>query len=162
LVSENAPKKRAFQDLARPAAQNLARAAARILSPARYDNKEGSIKSKPRGPTRTIARKVGRSCCKRVNSFRRKGTRDHMADAALRNTKRESWQAIAACPFQQEGSRSSSQAILSMITVGETRSCEAIRLIRASKIPASWLKVLIHATQDSRARQRSEKIWMVS
>jgi hypothetical protein len=35
LVSKNAPKKRAFQDLARTATQNLARAATRILSPAR-------------------------------------------------------------------------------------------------------------------------------
>jgi hypothetical protein len=32
LVSENAPKKRAFQDLAGPAFQNLARTAAEILS----------------------------------------------------------------------------------------------------------------------------------
>ena len=36
------------------------------------------------------------------------------------------------------------------------------RSIGASKIPASWLKGLSHATQDSRARQRPEKIWMVS
>src|ERR1700722_20394162 len=35
LVSKNAPKKKAFQALARPAAQDLARAATRLLSPAR-------------------------------------------------------------------------------------------------------------------------------
>jgi hypothetical protein len=32
----------------------------------------------------------------------------------------------------------------------------------SSKMPASWLKGLSHATQDSRARQRPEKIWVVS
>jgi hypothetical protein len=36
------------------------------------------------------------------------------------------------------------------------------RSILASKIPASRLKRLSHASQDSRTGQRPEKIWMVS